>query len=272
MALWPRQQRENKQESVVRPIQRTRKCASATRNHRPARRCAAHHAALAATAAHEPRPAVKPDGRGRYRTSARGSASSWRTLRNSLAAGRKMLRLLSGGDSPRARLRRLRPSRNWPVGVLAPAAGGGRPVPGDGTSPVHWPDNGGSPSAVATAAPPHDKPHCNSEPADARDGRTVGSPSTDRCGNPVATEGLAPSGWFDHVEIGPRGGHAPCRSSLAAKRQLRSEAPLFTRRTSPAAGPIFHNSHRATILPAINPSRLPPATQRNWPVRNRDQQ
>jgi hypothetical protein len=177
--------RENKHETAVRPIQRTRESAPATRNCRPASRSAAHSAALAATAAHEPRPAVKPDGRRRYRTSARGNAPFGRMLRSSQAAGSRIPRPLSGGDSPR----RSRMSQNRHTGVPGPAAGGGRPVPAERISLAHWPDNGGSPPAVATAEPPRDKPNCNSGRAGAGDRMAVDNLSTDRCGDPAATAG-----------------------------------------------------------------------------------
>ena len=84
---------------------------------------------------------------------------------------------------------------------------------------------------------------------------------------------LAQTSFLGNVEMGPRGVVAPSRSSLVAKRQLRSEASLFTRRTSFTrhCQPSRIVSAR-TLCPRSRPRGFGQPQPRNRPATNRDSQ
>jgi len=179
---------------------------SATRNHPLARGLSQRDAASVSTAAPESRRDVKLDDTPHYRTSARASERSPRTLHNSQVAGKKNSQLRSDRDSPRHRPPEQDSSRIRRVGVPAPAPDTDRTAPGGGIYPVRWPDNGDWRSVAANGGQTRGSPNCNSDPTDATARTSDHNPSKDRRAAPDATGRLAPIAPVGNAEMGPRGG------------------------------------------------------------------
>jgi len=130
-----------------------------TRPHRvPALREVTNRRSVATDARAAPR-AVTPDNNGNYRTAGAESAGCARSGRSSRVADSKKFLRSRAPDSPRHQ-RRGRP-QEWQRSV---GAGDNDKTERDGsTCPRHWPGNDDWPVADATAAPPGDTPHCNSD-------------------------------------------------------------------------------------------------------------
>jgi hypothetical protein len=172
----------------------------ATWNRRPGSYSSDRVAVFASTVARESTRDVKLGDTLHYRTSAKESESSWKTIHNSQAEDKKNAVPRLGGDSPRY------PLTGWNrlADALEDAGGSDKLVIADGRDPARSPGNDGSPSVDAIDEQPRGRANCSSDSADAAAGRSARSLSKDRSDAPDATRRLAQIAFLGNAEMGPR--------------------------------------------------------------------